>query len=97
MFIAKSLPFFLEFAELGVSKGSGLAFVAEREGFTHAQTIGFGDGENDMELLQWSGYGVAVENADDRLKAIADFVCPSVDEEGVAQVIEALLAVESAA
>jgi Cof subfamily protein (haloacid dehalogenase superfamily) len=96
MFIAKSLPFFLEFANPGVSKGSGLGFVAEREGFTRAETVGFGDGENDIELLEWAGYGVAVDNADDRLKAIADFVCPPVGEEGVAQVIEALLSVESA-
>jgi hypothetical protein len=95
MFIAKSLPFFLEFADLGVSKGSGLAFVAEREGFTGAETIGFGDGENDVELLEWAAYGVAVGNADPKLKAIADFVCPPVDEEGAAQVIEALLSVES--
>jgi Cof subfamily protein (haloacid dehalogenase superfamily) len=97
MFIAKSLPFFLEFADPAVSKGTGLAFVAEHEGFTRADTVGFGDGENDIELLEWAGYGVAVDNADDRLKAVADFVCPPVDEEGVAQVIEALLAVESAA
>jgi len=37
------------------------------------------------------GYAVGVENADDRVLAVADFVCPSVDEEGVAQVIEAYL------
>jgi Cof subfamily protein (haloacid dehalogenase superfamily) len=97
MFIAKSLPFFLELANLGVSKGSGLAFVAEREGFTRAETVGFGDGENDIELLEWAGYGVAVANADEKLLRIADFVCPSVDEEGVAQVIEALLSVQSPA
>jgi Cof subfamily protein (haloacid dehalogenase superfamily) len=97
MFIAKSLPFFLEFANPAVSKGTGLGFVAEREGFTREATIGFGDGENDIELLEWAGYGVAVANGDEKLKAIADWICPSVDEEGVAQVIEALLAVESAA
>jgi Cof subfamily protein (haloacid dehalogenase superfamily) len=97
LFIAKSLPFFLELADPAVSKGSGLAFVAERLGFRAAETIGFGDGENDLELLEWAGYGVAVANADPRLIAIADFVCPPVDEEGAAQVIEALLAVESAA
>jgi Cof subfamily protein (haloacid dehalogenase superfamily) len=95
LFIAKSLPFFLEFANPGVSKGAGLAFVAEREGFSAAETIAFGDGENDLELLEWAGYGVAVANADERLRALADFVCPSVDEEGVAQVIEAFLAERS--
>jgi hydroxymethylpyrimidine pyrophosphatase-like HAD family hydrolase len=53
--------------------------------------VAFGDGENDVELLQWAGYAVAVANAHDRVLAAAGFVCPSVDEEGVAQVIEAFL------
>ena len=68
-----------------------MAFLAEHLGFTAAQTVGFGDGENDLELLDWAGYAVAVENADDELKARADWVFPGPDEEGVAQVLEALL------
>jgi Cof subfamily protein (haloacid dehalogenase superfamily) len=92
LFIAKSLPFFLELANPDVSKGSGLQFVADRLGFTRKETVAFGDGENDLELIDWAGYGVAVENADPMVKARADFVCPSVEEEGVAQVIEAFLA-----
>jgi Cof subfamily protein (haloacid dehalogenase superfamily) len=91
MFISKSLPYFLEFAHASVTKGSGLAFVADRVGFTAAETVAFGDGENDVELLEWAGYGVAVENAHLRVLAVADFVCPPCDEEGVAQVIEAYL------
>src|SRR5262249_22242163 len=91
-YIAKSLPIFLEFANPGVTKGAGLAFLAARLGFTSAETIAFGDGENDVELLEWAGYAVAVANAHERVLAAADLVCPSVDEEGVAQVIEAMLA-----
>ena len=91
LYISKSLPYFLEFASPDVTKGSGLAFLAEHLGFTAEQTIAFGDGENDVELLEWAGYAVAVENAHERVKAVADLVCPSVEEEGVAQVIEALL------
>jgi Cof subfamily protein (haloacid dehalogenase superfamily) len=91
LFIAKSLPYFLEFASPEVSKGSGLAFVAARLGFGPEHTVAFGDGENDVELLEWAGYGVAVANADERLLELADWVCPSASEEGVAQVIEALL------
>ena len=92
LYISKSLPIFLEFAHRDVSKGAGLQFVAERLGFTPSTTVAFGDGENDLELLEWAGYGVAVANADARLKAIADLVCPPVEEEGVAQVVEAFLA-----
>jgi Cof subfamily protein (haloacid dehalogenase superfamily) len=91
LYISKSLPYFLEFAAPGVTKAAGLDFLSKRLGLTPQHTIAFGDGENDVELVSWAGYGVAVENAHDRVKAAADFVCPSVDEEGVAQVLEALL------
>jgi hypothetical protein len=91
MYISKSLPYFLEFAAPGVTKAAGLDFLAERMGFTREQTIAFGDGENDVELVAWAGYGVAVENAHERVKAVARWVCPPAAEEGVAQVLEALL------
>ena len=91
LYISKSLPYFLEFAAPGVTKAAGLEFLAGRMGFTREQTIAFGDGENDVELVDWAGYGVAVENAHDRVKAVADWECPPAAEEGVAQVLEALL------
>jgi len=92
LYISKSLPYFLEFASPDVTKAAGLQFVAEHVGFTREQTVAFGDGENDIELVEWAGYGVAVANANERVLEVADFVCPSVDEEGVAQVLEAFLA-----
>jgi Cof subfamily protein (haloacid dehalogenase superfamily) len=91
LYISKSLPYFLEFASPEVTKASGLAFLAAHLGFSRERTVAFGDGENDVELLDWAAYGVAVANAHDQVLAVADFVCPSVDEEGVAQVIEAFL------
>jgi Cof subfamily protein (haloacid dehalogenase superfamily) len=91
MYISKSLPYFLEFASPDVTKASGLAFVAEHLGFARERTVALGDGENDVELLEWAGYAVAVENAHERVLAVADFVCPPVSEEGVAQVLEAYL------
>jgi Cof subfamily protein (haloacid dehalogenase superfamily) len=91
LFISKSLPHFLEFAHPEVTKGSGLDFLAARVGFAPAETVAFGDGENDVELLEWAGFSVAVANAHPKVIAVADYVCPSVDEEGVAQVIEAYL------
>ena len=91
MYISKSLPYFLEFAAAGVTKGAGLDFLAEHMGFTPERTIAFGDGENDVELVEWAGYGIAVENAHPRVKAVADWICPSAEEQGVAQVLEALV------
>jgi hypothetical protein len=92
LYITKSLPYFLELATAGVTKGSGLDFLAGRLGFTPERTIAFGDGENDVELVEWAGYGVAVDNAHERVKAAADWVCPPAAEEGVAAVLEALVA-----
>jgi Cof subfamily protein (haloacid dehalogenase superfamily) len=90
-YISKSLPHFLEFAQAGVTKGAGLDVLAEYLGFTRAQTIAFGDGENDVELVEWPAYGIAMGNAHDRVKAVARWVCPPAADEGVAQVLEALL------
>jgi Cof subfamily protein (haloacid dehalogenase superfamily) len=91
LYISKSLPYFLEFASPEVTKATGLEFLSEHLGFKRERTVAFGDGENDIELVDWAGYGVAVENAHDQVKEVADLVCPSVDEEGVAQVIESYL------
>jgi Cof subfamily protein (haloacid dehalogenase superfamily) len=91
LYISKSLPYFLELASPDVTKASGLEFLARRLGFSRARTVAFGDGENDVELIEWAGYGVAVANAHERVLAVADLVCPSVDDERVAQVVEAFL------
>jgi Cof subfamily protein (haloacid dehalogenase superfamily) len=91
LFLAKSLPYFLELASPAISKGTGLAFVAEHLGFATEATVAFGDGENDLELLERAGYAVAVENGHDLLKARADWICPGPDQHGVAQVLEAYL------
>jgi Cof subfamily protein (haloacid dehalogenase superfamily) len=91
LFISKSLPYFLEFAHPDVSKGSGLEFVAERLGFRPEETVACGDGENDRELLDWAGFGVAVANAHPDVLTRADLVIPSVQEEGVAALLEAYL------
>ncbi|HXS15232.1 MAG TPA: HAD hydrolase family protein, partial [Candidatus Saccharimonadales bacterium] len=52
------------------------------------EIIGIGDGHNDFPLLMACGLKVAMGNAVDDLKAIADYIAPSVDEDGVADVIE---------
>jgi Cof subfamily protein (haloacid dehalogenase superfamily) len=91
LFISKSLPHFLEFAHPDVSKGSGLDFVAERLGFRPEATVACGDGENDRELLDWAGFGVAVANAHPDVLSRADLVVPSVQDEGVAALLEAYL------
>jgi Cof subfamily protein (haloacid dehalogenase superfamily) len=91
LFVSKSLPHFLEFAHPDVNKGAGLTFIAERLGFTAAETVACGDGENDRELLDWARFGVAVANAHPDILARADLVVPDVEHEGVALLMESYL------
>jgi Cof subfamily protein (haloacid dehalogenase superfamily) len=91
LFVSKSLPYFLEFAHPDVSKGAGLQFVADLLGFTAAETVACGDGENDRELLDWAGFRVAVANAHPEILARADLVVPDVEHEGVADLFDAYL------
>jgi Cof subfamily protein (haloacid dehalogenase superfamily) len=91
LFVSKSLPYFLEFAHPDVSKGAGLQWVADLLGFTAAETVACGDGENDRELLDWAGFRVAVANAHPEILARADLVVPDVEHEGVADLLDAYL------
>jgi hypothetical protein len=94
-FLVTSLPHLLEVGAPGVSKGSGLAFVADRIGLQLTGVVAFGDGENDVELLERAGFGVAVGDAHPLLRAVADWACDGPEVEGVASVIEAYLDVDS--
>ena len=90
-FIAKSLPIFLELAQPGVSKGAALAFVCGRLGIDPAAVVAFGDGANDVELLEAAGLGVAVSGGDAALGRVAAWTVPSVDDDGVAGFLDALV------
>lgn len=91
IFIAKSLPFFLELALPGVSKGAALEFVCGRLGIDPAEVVAFGDGANDVELLETAGLGVAVGEADAALDRVAGWRVPGVEDDGVAAFLEALV------
>ncbi len=95
-FLTTSLPYLLEVGNPAVSKGTGLAFVANWLGVPREGIVAFGDGENDVELLEAAAFGYAVGEAHPRLRAVADAECPGPEEDGVAAVIEAYLDVHSA-
>ena len=97
LFVTTSLPYMLELGNPAVTKGSGIAFVAELLGLDLGHVVAFGDGENDVELLDEAGFGVAVESGHPRLLAVADLTCAPPAEEGVAGVIEAVLDLDSPA
>ena len=91
LFLTTSLPYLLELGNPAVSKGTGIAFVADRLGLSLDRIVSFGDGENDIELIDEAGFGIAVEDANPLLLERADWICPSADVEGVATVIDAYL------
>lgn len=76
----------------GVSKGAGLARWCAERGIAAADVWAFGDMPNDLPMLGWAGRAYAVANAHPDVLAAADEVCPGNDEDGVAVVLERLLA-----
>jgi len=76
----------------GVNKASGLAAALQRHGVDPAETVAVGDGENDHALLEFCGYGVAVANAVEALRANARFVTTHSAGAGVAELIARMLA-----
>ena len=91
LFLTTSLSHLLELGNPATSKGTGLAFVADRLGLEAERVVSFGDGENDIELIEWAGFGIAVEDANPLLAERADWICPSARDEGVAAVIDGYL------
>jgi HAD superfamily hydrolase (TIGR01484 family) len=74
----------LDLAPVGVSKASGLEYVAGQLGVDPADVLAIGDGRNDIEMLQWAGRGVAMGQAVDEVKTVADAVTDHVDVDGAA-------------
>ncbi len=78
----------IEVSLSGISKGTVVDGLAREWGILPEQAIAFGDQPNDLDMLRWAGWGVAMDNADPAVKAQADEVAPHHDEDGVAQILE---------
>lgn len=85
--IYKSQPFILEILPQHVDKGYSMRILGELFGLEKDQIMGIGDQENDLSLVENSGFGVAMGNAIDRVKEVADYITKTNDENGVAHVI----------
>ena len=78
----------LEINKSGVSKSKGLTHLASHLGLSIAETMAVGDSENDYSMINAAGIGVAMGNASDDIKAIADYITTSNEEDGVAEAIK---------
>jgi Cof subfamily protein (haloacid dehalogenase superfamily) len=87
--ITTSVPIFLETTNPAINKGTAIDFVAKNIlNITAQEIMAIGDNHNDVEMLAYAGWGVAMGNAPEAVKARANWVAPSVDEDGVAVAID---------
>lgn len=81
--IYRSSPFFIEVMASGIDKAASLAKLLEAYQMTKDELIAFGDGFNDISMIEYAGLGVAMGNAQDPVKAAANLVTASNDEDGI--------------
>lgn len=86
--IYKSAPYFLEIMPFGITKGSMIPLLLEKLNIKREEVAAFGDHYNDMTMIGYAGFGVAMSNAEPDVKKIADYVCETNDEDGVAKTLE---------
>ena len=90
--VVQTAAFYLEVIPRAIDKGRGLVQICRALGLRSAEVIAFGDAENDIPMLRTAGVGVAMGNADAAVKAAADRVTRSNNEDGIAAALEELLA-----
>ena len=83
-----SLSYNIEINAAGVNKGTALVALGEMLGIPRESIMACGDGDNDVHLLREVGFGVAMANAQPKVKDVADYITASNDEDGVARAIE---------
>jgi Cof subfamily protein (haloacid dehalogenase superfamily) len=86
--IMRSMPYFLEFLNKNANKGTGVKLLSEKLGIKQNEIICAGDADNDRHMLKYAGLGVAMGNASDNIKEIANFTTKTNEEDGIAYVID---------
>lgn len=89
LYLTRSAPIYFEATNPQVNKGVAVQYLAEEVlGLTPAQVVAIGDNYNDLEMLQYAGVGIAMGNAPLAVQQQADWVAPSVEEDGVVTAIK---------
>lgn len=90
--ICRSEPYFLEVTAKGIDKAQTLKWLLNRLGKEPEDLIACGDGFNDLSMIAYAGIGVAMANAQQAIKEAAQYIAPSNDEDGIADVVCRLIA-----
>ena len=85
--VSSAFPYNLEILAPGGGKGRALKAISELLGIPREEIMAFGDGSNDRTMLEYAGYGVAVENAVEELKSVAWKVAPKCEDDGVLKIL----------
>ena len=88
LYVCHSTPYFIEILPKGIDKGPSLISLGERLGIAPTEIMSVGDSNNDVQMLRMSGIGVAMGNADDDIKQVADFVTLDNNSDGVAHALK---------
>lgn len=84
-------PYFTDIVSFDNSKARGMEAICHHYGIRQEETIAFGDGANDIEMLEWANTGIAMGNADEKVKKHADLITTDVDNEGIENAVNKLL------
>lgn len=85
--IYRSAPFFIEVMAQGIDKAASLDRLAQSLGIQQSEVMAFGDGYNDLSMIEYAGLGVAMANAVDGVKERANVITKSNDEDGIAYIL----------
>ena len=88
LIVVRTAPFYLEIIPAQINKGKGLLDICLVLGIDRSDTAAFGDAENDIPMIRTAGFGVAMANAEEVVKAAADYVTASNNEDGIALALE---------
>lgn len=89
--VFRSEPFFLEIVPVGINKAKGLEILLDKIGVKSSELIAFGDGYNDIPMIEFAGMGVAMGNAAEEIKNAADFVTRSNNDDGIVYALKKLI------
>lgn len=91
IYITSSISQLVEISYKDAGKRSGVKFITEYLGLNPKQVAAFGDADNDIDMLEYAGCGIAMENASKGLLAVADAVTLHHDRDGVAYALKNIL------
>ena len=88
IYIVKSTDYFCEIANKEATKGNGIKFLANKYGFTTNEVMAIGDQNNDIEMIETAGIGVAMGNGTDIIKSKANYITDTVQNDGFVKAVE---------